>query len=706
MKKDQFIYMPRLVLYVAGLLICGILLYIRFYVTPQVKNQSESRVEMLYQRGDFLEALQASQQMAARFPEEAIWQLHMGQCYDALKQSVDFQQKSREEYRRNLEQPFYSEAQKKELQLGIEGVELYLQKIPAGDLTAQALACYQKAYELSPSWRIGIRIVESHILCGRSEQASALLAKLPAPSAPTDVLEHALWQTELNAQLAEQNKFDAEAMAAQCRKTLQLFAALPAAVQSDKKLASRVGNSAIYLAQQVEQKGDLALARQYYQQASQLAPDNVSIYLAHAALVQRQNDYPQAEEILLQALRVAPQTMEIQYAMACVAMHLWKLDQALQSLEQALHANKRDAAQAVAQQVAGDAVWQRCYRHPEFQMLMGWFYATPALQVQPLREAIHMVWQKKFDAVAAICENLIRSDARSYPAYLLLVHTLIGQKSHKLAWERHLADNQKKLVVPGLTPLEKNELEREVAKTKIYIRSHRLAEFDLAKCDQLLAAHLQNVRQIGGNNPQIELAIVHAYAAYDMHEEVLATVQPLLAANLDKDLLALAYYLKGQAHWQLKQLGDAVTSFAKAWEAAPQVPMYTIMHARALLDDGQKDAAVAAYARALALTKGNPFYHYEGGLFLLGMQKLDEAGEQFRACVELRPSQYLGWYQLGKIALLQNKPDEALRMLEQAFRNKGNIEMLSKLLRTESEWKAVYASSEFRRILRSYQYRR
>jgi tetratricopeptide (TPR) repeat protein len=705
MQKNNFIYMPRLILYVVGAFVCGVLLYIRFSVTPQVKAQSEARIEASYQSRDFLGALNACQQMAARFPEEAIWQLHMGKCYDGLQQDVEFQQTLREKCRKNLEQPFYTEAQRKLMKQSIEGVDLYLQKIPQGDLVAQALSCYQKTYALSPTWYFASKIAESHVLAGRAQEAIDLLKKTPTPASPSDVLELSLWQTEAAAQLAAQNKIASEDFAQQCRHIWQLYAALPAAYHSDKLLASRVANSQVYLAQLCEQKGDLPEARKNYLVASRLSPNNIDIACAYANVVQKQGDYVEAEEFLLKIVRLNQQIVGVQQALASVSLRLWKQEQAFYALEQALYLAKRDVAQTVVQEVASAPIWQRCHKHPDLQMLMGWFYQAPPETAQKLREAIHFVWQKQLDMVRPLCEEIIKMDAKSYPAYLLSLYATVGQKGHKLAWEQHLAAHKKKLEAADLAPLEKAELEREVAKTKIYIKSQKVDELDIAQCDKQAAEQIQNIRQLTGNNTQIEVAIIAVYFFYEMYRDVLTAMPLVMAQEMDNELKAICYYLEGYAHWQLKENAEAQKAFAKAQELAPEVPLYAILHARALLNLEQKDAAVTEYGKALLLTKGIPFYHYEGGMFLLGLEKLAEASEQFRACTSVRSSQFMAWYQLGKIALKQNNATEALQMLDQAFKNKGDIEVLSQLLRTESEWKVVYGAPEFRRILRTYQYR-
>jgi tetratricopeptide (TPR) repeat protein len=701
-KRDSLgiITLPRAILYTTGLAICGVLLYIYLVITPRI---ARDKAEVFYIDKNFVGCFEHCENALIQLPREATLHLLMGKACDGLAEDLENARTLYKEGREKAGHPFYGTEQQKYFRQQINMISQYLYEWQGEDLTKKALSSYQKAYEFSPTWNTGIKIVEAHIQAKRVKEASELLSRLSAPITPSEAFYQAFLQTELYAQPAAQGQADNETLARQCHVAIELYKKLAEDRKKESMTAFQLAQVYLHLAHIAEQKSDLKEARQHCEKVAGLSPNDPKTYLAWAKILHKDKAYSEEQDILAKAVDLAPQDIETQFELACLAITLWDQSGAMQTLEQALFFQKGEYGTAFYDRVKNSILFERCRHEPNFQLLMGWFYAAPVETQQNLREAIHATSRNNFDHAMDCCQKVVKVDPKNYTAYLVWLYSLLGQKSHKIAWEKHILEIRTRLAEPKLRLPEKTRLEREIAKAQMYMKSQSVLQFDLKQCEEKIAELLGQLRQLT-SDPVTELSIANSYLCFHFYQEAKEAAKPLIEKIADPGLQAVAHFILGYSNWKLKQAAEAEIHFGKAQELAPQIPNYSILRARALADLEKPNEAAAEYLKALQITKEIPSHRYEAGRFFLSLKKYPEAREQFQACVTLNPSMYLGWYQMAKAFLLEGNQADALKMLEESFKNKGNVEVLNRMLHTDTEWKAVYTNPEFRRILITYPY--
>lgn len=101
---------------------------------------------------------------------------------------------------------------------------------------------------------------------------------------------------------------------------------------------------------------------------------------------------------------------------------------------------------------------------------------------------------------------------------------------------------------------------------------------------------------------------------------------------------AEAGYLQGQAAHDIGQWALATLHYEQVLAMAPRhvgaLNALGVIHAQA----GRTDAALALFARAVALAPGAPYLYNNAGYALLRAERLDEAGAQLRRAQQLDPA--------------------------------------------------------------------
>jgi tetratricopeptide (TPR) repeat protein len=134
---------------------------------------------------------------------------------------------------------------------------------------------------------------------------------------------------------------------------------------------------------------------------------------------------------------------------------------------------------------------------------------------------------------------------------------------------------------------------------------------------------------------------------------------------------AAALLARGQrAFYGESQPDQALTLFEQARQIDPDSPDAHYQIGLVLHFMGRLDEAETAFRQALARNPHNPRYHAWIGTIQLerGPTELDAAVASLRRSVELGPDYAYGHYQLGRAYLMQNRPADALPVLERAVK--------------------------------------
>ena len=133
---------------------------------------------------------------------------------------------------------------------------------------------------------------------------------------------------------------------------------------------------------------------------------------------------------------------------------------------------------------------------------------------------------------------------------------------------------------------------------------------------------------------QCGLALFHAQMierdikdAQDGHwREAHTNIEAALSlAGSDADIQAFAYSARGLAALNYNHLDTALESFAESASLRPDYPSNYVHWAEALLQAGERDAAIACLRRAIRVRPQHQYAHYRLGLLLAEDEELDEA---------------------------------------------------------------------------------
>ena len=148
-------------------------------------------------------------------------------------------------------------------------------------------------------------------------------------------------------------------------------------------------------------------------------------------------------------------------------------------------------------------------------------------------------------------------------------------------------------------------------------------------------------------------------------EQALAELDRSIALD---DTLPQTYFLKGQILWSVNRCEEAIPEFEKALAINVYFTDVRMYLAECLERVGEADRALDVLDAA---QQDRRFPYPEKILFNIAMihlraGRLDEALENLRRSVELRPRYYLAHFEMAKILEQRERFDEALRAFETA----------------------------------------
>lgn len=763
MKKTnnfEVIHLSRFALYLVGIAVCGVLILLQWYYSREAKSLIVREIYQLHLAKAFGAAIEKSEKLIALAPNDPQGYLWRGRCYDELHKDIIMRNQLHKTQLQNANNNFYNAEQRQRFLQAAANTKAYLQQWQGNDNFQQkAIDDYQHAFVLSPKWEVGIDIVESHLAADRISKASNLIEKLPLPvAASTDLCYHTFVKMELALQSSSDQSI-AERNAIKLGKhALQLYEKLESSQQTPT-LQRKVIKAYLVLAKIDNDNGNTEQAIQYYEKAIKLflqltnpkpAMEIAKIYEQLGLIWLQQQKYLKAEMCFTKAVRINNKLASANYYLAFARLHLWKWAPSLNALEQALYLQYDNFHSPFYNKVVNSKAWQKMTSEPDFQIIMNWFYTSPVEMRQSLREIAHIVWQKKggaLDRAIHLCEKVIATDGNCYPGYLYRLHLLLYKQSYLLAWHEELEEMNRKMTQKDMPLLEKKSQEEHlriiraeltkiaaniksnlqhkdisaVEKTilteqlanieQAYLTKNSLDKFSLQQHQKMVIATQDALLRIASHD-KIYTGIINAYFRTaiinhnaQFYQSVIKYADKYFKKVAAKETKAKCYFMKGYAMWRLQKHVQAEKNFSQAQKFAAQIPIYHFYRAKALAKADKIQEAIASYEKTLQIVGDVPMYYYNIGLDLLLLKKTDMAHQKFLKSVKINPDFYKSWYQMAKILVTQKKYAQGLAMLEQAFKNNGNVRELSFLLRSESEWQQVFTHPEFQRIMRTYPYR-
>ena len=487
----------------------------------------------------------------------------------------------------------------------------------------------------------------------------------------------------------------------ECLETIQAYKQI--APEQRKNINARnIELLYLYLAEMNENKGDRQQAEKYYASGCAVYPDSQMIWYRRGKNLEVSNRLDEAEYALMRADELTKRSPwpDCQDALAHVQLKLWKQRQAMDSLQKEFKYQRNVPDPLLYQKTVTDSLWQRCRYMPRFQMLTLWAYHCPLPLEQDLRQALYLAYQNAFNQAIILSKQILQKKAEVYPARLIWLYCLLGQKGHKVAWDKHLDKLQRQLQKNNLALTEKMVIEQQISKAQQYLKSEMFAGFDAAKLDKQIA-DLQT--EIGQelSDPEIELFTAYSYQQFGFHEQAIEIITALLPKIKDGHRQAEAYFLQSNSLIQLQKYPQALDSLAKAEKCAPDIPTYLFFRAQLLHHTKKYDQARQAYRQLVSKHQFSRYYYHQG-LLLAEMKEYSQADASFGHSLHLYPQMALAWYQKAKSAMLQNRRQEALQSLQKAFEQGRDKESINRSLSQDKVWQKLYADPQFSKILRNY----
>ncbi|WP_347242763.1 tetratricopeptide repeat protein [Thermogutta sp.] len=180
-----------------------------------------------------------------------------------------------------------------------------------------------------------------------------------------------------------------------------------------------------------------------------------------------------------------------------------------------------------------------------------------------------------------------------------------------------------------------------------------------------------------------------------MHRELMAT-----------RLLEQSRLLSQQAHYALQRgdLQEADRLLVQALRTCPTDVEARANYARVLWQCNKREEALQQLQMALDSAPQNPDLHVQMAEFLVELGRLDQAERHARSAIAVAPKSPAAWLIQGRIALMKNRPDEALgafyRVLGLRPDDRDALHWIAEAYRVKGDWEQVLAVRQ--RILQGY----
>jgi|GEM_PF-963233 tetratricopeptide (TPR) repeat protein len=180
-----------------------------------------------------------------------------------------------------------------------------------------------------------------------------------------------------------------------------------------------------------------------------------------------------------------------------------------------------------------------------------------------------------------------------------------------------------------------------------------------------------------------------------MHRELMAT-----------RLLEQSRLLSQQAHYALQRgdLQEADRLLVQALRTCPNDVEARARYARVLWQCGKREEALQQLQMALSTAPQNPDLHVQMAEFLVELGRLNQAERHAQSAIAVAPKSSTAWLIQGRIALMRNRPDEALAAFYRALGvrpdDRDALHWIAQAYRAKGDWEQVLAVQQ--RILQGY----
>ena len=208
----------------------------------------------------------------------------------------------------------------------------------------------------------------------------------------------------------------------------------------------------------------------------------------------------------------------------------------------------------------------------------------------------------------------------------------------------------------------------------------------------------EEVLKLAPEHPQATYNLGLQYAARGQYERAASILERARAYQPDNVAvlaqLALALY-------ELKHLDEAETTLASAAALAPADA--DVLYARGLVSAarGQRDAALALWAQALAARENFPAANFMLGEELRKDGRLVEARAYYERALAQDPARLVHYVRLGGVLLLLRLPDLALDVFTRAAARFPSVAEAHYFVGVAARWRGTYdvAEAAFRKSL-------
>jgi len=155
--------------------------------------------------------------------------------------------------------------------------------------------------------------------------------------------------------------------------------------------------------------------------------------------------------------------------------------------------------------------------------------------------------------------------------------------------------------------------------------------------------------------------------------QALASVIPLFQQHTEQFATQpLAHLWLGEAHLRNQDLPQALQSFKKAVELAPQLARVQFSLGFAYKELGEHGRALEAFRQSVSLAPENPLAHFHLGDLLTQGDDQQAAIKELRRAVELKPDYAQAHVQLGQAYLKQKRYRDAVEAVRRGIELQSN----------------------------------
>ena len=703
----EFTNTPRVILYISGIIICAVLLYIHFFVTPTIRTKASTinKITFFCDSKQFSEAFESCRELIL-YTDPALGHFWMGKCYDTLRDHLHYCYELKKDYLKKQQDPNCSMGAKLKISEALDIIDNDLKKWdkPLEYYQSKAFEFYQKALTQSKDTDLVLAVAQEHQTRKRYGQALEIINTANQTADQKSQVLLQLCRADIVYYRDYGDEAGRDAAEKQCVQAIEKFSAFPAE-SSDPRMEGMAANCYMQLAAFAQIKKDSEKMRQFLEQAFKLTPKDPRIHYSLGKLFFEQKEYVKAEEIWqtmmgLERIDLHPLGAQAYYLRSVTQAHLWRRIAALESLKKALFYAKGNAQLQILQRAIHDPVWQQYKNDPYYLILTNCGKPLEKQLLNSMIKAIYYAFKPEkddFDRAIYHCDKILMLDHNNYLGNLVQLYSILAQKRHRLEWEKYLQEKEEQLKNPDLHAARKNQIkiDIEARRKEIDLQSDSVEEIEnkIKTSEEKLQTLIQSDAH--------RVMWIYCYFRWNFFDKIQTLLEKQLPSVETKGLRGFCNFMQGYAYAYGKKYTQAVECYQQAENETPGYPLYILYQAQTWEQVPDISKAGACYARLTKIAGHVPDFHYLMAQFYTKQKDYPVAREFFMKCLELKPNMYMARYELSKLYLVTGDKNNALKMLDSAFQCKGARAQINGLIHTEDIWKK-HIDKDILDILRKY----